>query len=115
MMDKVLSKFPLTEQRSMVKLLFKLYKNENNTDISLYLIHLQKLQENILKYSRLNLFKEITIGFQMILESLAYLSDSLLGKCCNYPRLQFLFGVAHNFVALSINYTPHRVIKEIAI
>ena len=43
--------------------LSELCKNENNTDISLYPIYLPKLHENILKYNRLNLFKEINIGF----------------------------------------------------
>ena len=38
------------------KLLSKLSKNENNTDISLYQIYLGKLHENILKYSTLNSF-----------------------------------------------------------
>ena len=59
----------------------KLRNNEKNTDISLYM-YLPKLHENILKYSRLNLFKEITIGFrhnvQTASESPASLFDSLL-------------------------------------
>ena len=62
--------------------LFKLRKNENNTDISLYLIYLPKLYENILKYYRLNSFKEISIGFnhglQTTSKSPANLSDGLL-------------------------------------
>ena len=66
----------------MGKLLSKLCKNENNTDISLYLIYLPKLHENILKYYRLNLFKESIIDFnhslQTTLESPANLSDCLL-------------------------------------
>ena len=41
----------------------KWHKNENNTDNLLYQIYLPKLNENILKYSRLNLLKEIAIGF----------------------------------------------------
>ena len=41
----------------------KLHKNENNTDISLYLIYLPKLHKNILKYFRLNQLKEIAIHF----------------------------------------------------
>ena len=44
----------------MMGQLFKLYKNENNTDISLYHVYILKLHENILKYHRLDLFKEIT-------------------------------------------------------
>ena len=36
-----------------------LQQNENDTDISLYQIYLQKSQENILKYCKLNSFKEI--------------------------------------------------------
>ena len=47
----------------MGKLLSKLCENENNTDTSLYQVYLPKLHENILKYYRLNLFKEITMGF----------------------------------------------------
>ena len=60
----------------------KLHKNGNNYDISLYQIYLPKLYENILKYYRLNLFKEIPIGFnhslQITSESPATLSDGLL-------------------------------------
>ena len=63
----------------MSKLSSKLCKNVNNTDISLYQIYLLKLHENILKYLRLNLLKEISIGFnhrfQMTLEYPANLSD----------------------------------------
>ncbi len=66
----------------MSKLSSKLRKNENNTDISFYQIYLPKLHKNILKYYRLNLFKEIAIGFnhglQMTSESLASLLDGLL-------------------------------------
>ena len=66
----------------MSKLLSKLHKNENNTDISFYQIYLLGLHENILKYYRLNLFKGITIVFndslQMNLEYPASLSNSLL-------------------------------------
>ena len=65
----------------MAKLSSKLWKNENNTDISLYRIYLPKLHENILKYYRLNLFKEIAIGFnhscQTTLVSATSFSDSL--------------------------------------
>ena len=60
----------------------KLCKNENNIDISLYQIYLPKWHENIMKYYRLNSFKEITIGFnhslQMTSESPASLSNGLL-------------------------------------
>ena len=48
---------------AMCKLSSNIPQNENDTDISLYRMSLQKLNENILKYSRLNFFKEITIGF----------------------------------------------------
>ena len=62
----------------MGKLLSKLHKNENKTDNSLYQIYLLNLQKNILKYYRLNLFKEIAIGFnhsfQMTLEHPASLT-----------------------------------------
>ena len=47
----------------MSNLSSKLRKKENNTDIALYPIYLPKLHENILKYYRCNLFKEISIGF----------------------------------------------------
>ena len=60
-------------QGAMGQLLSKLCKNEKITDISFYQMHLPKLLENILKYYRLNSFKEIAIGFnhsfQMIMES----------------------------------------------
>ena len=66
----------------MSKLLSKLCKNENNTDISLYQTYLQKFHKNILRYNRLNLFKEITIGFNHSLhitpESPASLSNGLI-------------------------------------
>ena len=85
----------------------KLRKNENNIDMSLYQTYLAKLHENILKYNRLNLFKEITIGFnhsfQMTLESSESLSDGLFGKCCCYPCLQFIFRVA----SLAQLFTTH--------
>ena len=48
----------------MVKLSSKLRKNENNIEISLYQIYLSKLNKNILKYYRLNLFKEVAVGFK---------------------------------------------------
>ena len=60
----------------------KLHKREHSTDILLYHIYLPKLQENILKYYQLDLFKEITIGwilgFQMTLESFAFPTVFLL-------------------------------------
>ena len=65
----------------MGQLSSKLYKNKNNTDISLYEMYKPKLHDNILKYYRLNLFKEIAIVFnhslQVTLESPANFSDSL--------------------------------------
>ena len=47
----------------MGELLSKLYKKENNIEISLYEIYLLKLHENILKYKRLNSFTEVAIVF----------------------------------------------------
>ena len=47
----------------MGKLPSKLCKNENNTDILIYQLYLPKLHENIVKYYKLNLFREIPIGF----------------------------------------------------
>ena len=79
--------------------LVKLRKNKNNSAI--YQIYLPKLHENILKYNRLNVFKEIGIGIgfnhclQMTLEFPVSLFDGLLvlnGKCCYYSCLQFIFG-----------------------
>ena len=64
------------------KLLLKFHKNVINIDISLYQIYLPKLHENILKYFRLNLFREITISFNHGLRTTselpASLSDALL-------------------------------------
>ena len=81
-----------------------------------------KLHENILKNSRLNVFKEIAIGFnhgiQMISESPVGLSVGFLvsiGKCRCYPCLQFIFGFAWSFVDLSLHRAPHIAIKGIAI
>ena len=66
----------------MDELSSKLCKNENNANISLYQIYLLKFCENILKYSRLNLFKEIAISshhsLEMTLESPTSLYDNLL-------------------------------------
>ena len=60
----------------------KLRKNENNTDSRFYQIYLPKLHEKVLKYYRLDLSKEIAIGFkhslQTITESPASLFKSLL-------------------------------------
>ena len=47
----------------------------------------------------------------------ASLSDGLfvwIDKCCHYPCLQFIFGVARNSVGLSLNRAPN-IIKRIAI
>ena len=45
----------------MIKLLFKSRKNENNTDISIFQIYSPNFYQNILKFYRLNSFKEIAI------------------------------------------------------
>ena len=54
----------------------------DKNDITLYQIYWEKLHENILRFYRLNIFKEITIGFnyglQMTLESPASLSDGIV-------------------------------------
>ena len=56
--------FKICKNKLMGRLSRKLHKYENNTDISLNLIiYLPKLHKNILKYYRLNLYNEITIGF----------------------------------------------------
>ena len=64
------------------RLSFKWSRNENNTNILLYQIYLWKLHENILKYYRLNLFKEFAIGFNhgfhTTQESPTHLSDGFL-------------------------------------
>ena len=71
----------------MGKLSFQFSKNENNTDISLYQIYLPKLPENM-KYFRLNLFKEIAIGFnQTTLESPANLSDDAFSSSLMSHRI----------------------------
>ena len=66
----------------MGQLSFKLYKNENNIDTSLYQVYRSKLDENIWKYYKFDLFIEITIDFnhclQMTLESPANLFNNLL-------------------------------------
>ena len=66
---------------AMCKLSSDVCKNENNFDISLYQIYQPKSQENILKYYRLNLFKENIIEFndshQITLESPARFFDCL--------------------------------------
>ena len=55
------------------------------------------------------------LGCQLVTsESLASLSGGLLvyiGKCCRYPYLQFIFGVASSFVGLSFNHATN--IKEL--
>ena len=101
-------------QSLMGKLSFKLHKNERNTDISLYQLHLPKLYKNILKYYRLNSFKEIAIGFNHGLHTtlgfLADVSDGsfvLFGRCSPYLCLQFILSVSENLFALSHNRTPH--------
>ena len=53
----------------MGKFSFELHKNENNSDILLYLINLLKLHGNILKHSRFKLFKKITISFKHFLQT----------------------------------------------
>ena len=62
---------------AMSKLSSKLCKNKNNTDISLYQMYQSKLYENILKCYRLNLFKEIAIGFNCDLQKNTESSASL--------------------------------------
>ena len=66
----------------MGKLSSELCENENNTDTSFYPLYLPKLHKDILKYFRLNLVKEIPIGFnhgfKMTLESSSSFFNSLL-------------------------------------
>ena len=45
------------------KLLSKLYKMKKSSDILICQVYLPKLHENVLKYYRLNLFKEIAISY----------------------------------------------------
>ena len=106
----------------MDKLSSKLCKNENYTGISLSQIYLSKLQKNILKYFRLNLFKNIAVGFNHCFQISSEFPVSLSGgifvwidKCCHYPCLQFIFGVAQSFVSLSLNCIPSIIIQVIAI
>ena len=66
----------------MSKLSSELRQNDNSTEITFYPMHLPNLHENIFNYYRLNLFKEIAIGFihglQTTSESPASLSDNHL-------------------------------------
>ena len=48
----------------------QLRKNEDNTNISFYLIYLPKLHENVLAQWRLNLFKEIAISLNPSVQTL---------------------------------------------
>ena len=91
-------------QSAMSKLSSKSCKIQNDTDISLYQIYLPKLLENILKFYRLDLFKEIAIcfnhGHQTTSESPESISDGLLvniGKWCLYLCFHFVPGVAWSF------------------
>ena len=52
----------------MDQLSSKSHKKENKTDILLYQIYLPKLHENIWKYYRLNLFKDIVTTFNYNLQ-----------------------------------------------
>ena len=66
-------------QCAMCKLSSKLRGNENNSDILIYQLYLLKLHENVLKYYRLDLFEEITIGdLQMTSESPSRFSGGFL-------------------------------------
>ena len=53
------------------------YAKMKITDISLFRIYLPKLQGNIMKYFRFNLFKEIAIGFEHGLQSTSEYPASL--------------------------------------
>ena len=75
-----------------------------------------------MKYDRLNLFKEIVIGFkhglQTISESPASVSDGFIvqiNKCCRYPCLQFIFAGALSRVGFSLNCAPHIIIEGVTI
>ena len=69
-------------QSGMSKLSSKLNRHENNFKILLYQVYLPTFYENILKYFRLDFFKEITFDFnqriQKNLESSTSLSNGLL-------------------------------------
>ena len=73
----------------MDQLSSKLCKNENNRHLTLTDIF-NKINENLLKYYTLNLFKEIAIDFNQGLQtswkSPAKLSDSLLVQIRKYCR-----------------------------
>ena len=98
----------------------KKYKNENHTDIPLY--DFAKLYENVLKYYSLNLFKEITSGFNHGLQTKSESPASFfdvdlvkINKYWRYPCLQLIFGVAQNFVGPLLNCVPHLLIKRVTI
>ena len=105
----------------MSKLSSKLCRNENNIEISFYQIYLPKLHENILKYSRLSLFKEIAIGFtyglQTTSESLQVFPKVSLFELINAVILDFSSSlVLLNVLLISqFNHVPHTMIKGITI
>ena len=91
--------------------LFKLCRNENKIDISLYQMY---LHENVFKYHRLKLFKEITIGFNhrfMTFQLSPYLNVLMISIFL--PQL--ISEIAQSFLGLSLNCTSHVIIKGIAI
>ena len=64
----------------MGKLTSQLCKNEINANISFYHSCLPKLHENILEYYQLNVFKEITTGFNHSLQTTSKSPVSLFKK-----------------------------------
>ena len=66
------------------------------------------------KYCRLDLFKEVAIGFNYSLQTTSKYPASLFDgifilmvKCYRYPYLQFIFGVTLSFVGLPLGRALH--------
>ena len=87
----------------------KLRENENNFDISLYPLDLSKLHENILKYYRLNLFKEISKASYESPQIFATVSSF---KLVNAAYFYFICGVARILVDFLLDCKPEHDNKE---
>ena len=95
------------------KLLSKICKNENNNYIALYQICLPKLRENILQYYRLNLFKEIIIGFNHDVQVFPMVLFKLLNAAVILAFSSPL--IAWSFVILSLDRVPYIIMQVMAV
>ena len=94
----------------MGKLTSKLRKHENNSDILLYQIYLPKFHVNILKYYRLNIFKEIVISFKKDLQNLRYAFSTV--SLFKLVDVTFILIFSSSFVLrgvllVCLSNTPH--------